>query len=134
MAPSHSFDALTLQALRAETDIEWLTDGLSYRPFSRLGFNWLPQQLGRIRRLVPPGVWTICLHPNELEGPRLRDLINELRGIRHLIADPADYYRSAPCPYAYLDSLFEQGYLCARTLRALGRRRLQISDRRVILP
>lgn len=71
MAPSHSFDERTLEALVHETPIRWLTDGVSFRPFSRYGLAWLPQQLGVMHSWLPPGVWTICIHPNFLSNQAL---------------------------------------------------------------
>jgi hypothetical protein len=65
VAPAHSFDALTLQALRAETSIEVVSDGIAFDTYSELGFRWIPQQLWSFSKR-PFGVWTICLHPNQM--------------------------------------------------------------------
>jgi predicted deacetylase len=67
VAPAHGFDLATLQALREESTIRTVSDGFSYRPFLHLGFTWLPQQLWRPREMVW-GLWTICLHPNEMDA------------------------------------------------------------------
>jgi hypothetical protein len=66
IAPAHGFDLGTLQALREESTITVISDGLSRRPFRHLGFTWLPQQLWRPRRMGS-GLWTICLHPNGMQ-------------------------------------------------------------------
>ncbi len=60
MAPAHTFDRNTLQALR-ETGFRAITDGISLYPFERDGLVFVPQQLWE-PRAVPVGVWTICLH------------------------------------------------------------------------
>lgn len=66
VAPAHNFDRNTLEALRLETPIRFVSDGWALRPLRRAGFVWLPQQLGR--PLSPPfGFWTICLHPNMMD-------------------------------------------------------------------
>lgn len=65
VAPAHSFDASTLEVLRNETPIRLVSDGLSHRAFRRFGFVWVPQQLWRPRQLKS-GLWTLCLHPNEM--------------------------------------------------------------------
>ena len=63
VAPSHSFDEDTLEALTLESDINIISDGISLFPYRKNVFLWLPQQLGRPRKMYN-GVWTICLHPN----------------------------------------------------------------------
>lgn len=63
VAPAHNMDRGTLLALESETPIRRISDGWARRPFRRWGFLWLPQQLGRPRRMGR-GFWTICLHPN----------------------------------------------------------------------
>lgn len=66
MAPSHSFDALTLRALFEATDIRVITDGISLSPFEDQGFIWIPQQLWHFRPM-PLGQWTVCFHPNTMD-------------------------------------------------------------------
>lgn len=73
VAPSHSFDQLTLTALKAETPIRIISDGIALWPFSGDGFTWIPQQLWGPRKLKF-GVWTICLHPNTITNDVLRRL------------------------------------------------------------
>jgi len=65
VAPAHSFDRTTLKILYEETAIRLVSDGLSQRAFRRFGFVWVPQQLWRPRSLKR-GLWTLCLHPNEM--------------------------------------------------------------------
>ena len=65
MAPIHTFDSLTLQALREITDIRIITDGHALTPFKKEEFTWIPQQLWHFREM-PYGVWCICLHPNTM--------------------------------------------------------------------
>ena len=66
VAPKHTFDRNTIEALRLETDIRIISDGISFFPFKEQGFLWIPQQLWSCR-WFPFGVWTICLHPNSME-------------------------------------------------------------------
>lgn len=77
MAPSHTFDEQTLAALRLETDIDTVTDGLAIQPFRRGGLRWIPQQLWRLRRM-PFGVWTVCLHPNAMSDDEVNRFIARL--------------------------------------------------------
>jgi predicted deacetylase len=62
MAPSHSFDRLTLRALR-ELGFTTVTDGFSPWPAIEHGLIFLPQWLA-VPRALPWGVQTFCLHLN----------------------------------------------------------------------
>ncbi len=64
MAPNHSFDSNTLQALR-ECNFTAVTDGISLFPFEQNGLIFIPQQTWR-PRWMPCGVQTICLHTNDI--------------------------------------------------------------------
>ncbi len=70
VAPAHTFDRTTLRCLQEETPIRVISDGLSSLPFRRWGMTWVPQQMWRTRT-APSGVWTICLHPNEMDQKAL---------------------------------------------------------------
>jgi len=74
MAPSHSFDVATLQAL-AGSGFGAVTDGIALAPFRSHGLIFVPQQLWRPHAL-PFGVWTVCLHPNEAD-PDVRRAVGE---------------------------------------------------------
>ena len=64
IAPSHSFDEVTLGLLR-ERGINSLSDGyFAYPGKDGRGSFWLPQQLWRLRK-IPIGIWTICYHHND---------------------------------------------------------------------
>lgn len=78
VAPAHTFDKTTLLCLQEETPIRVISDGLSSRPFQRYGMTWVPQQMWRTRT-APPGVWTICLHPNEMDQEALLEVEGFLR-------------------------------------------------------
>lgn len=63
VAPAHSFDEVTLQVL-AKCGVRRISDGYSVLPHvDARGLLWIPQQLGRFRRM-PAGVWTVCCHIN----------------------------------------------------------------------
>jgi hypothetical protein len=78
MAPSHTFDSVTLQALREVSDIRTIADGHALRAFDAVGFSWIPQQLWRYKDM-PFGTWCICLHPNTMNQADLRKLGTDLR-------------------------------------------------------
>ena len=78
VAPAHGFDVMTLQALRVESGIRLISDGFARRACLREDFVWLPQQFWR-PRVMKKGLWTICLHPNEMEESSVRMLDEFLR-------------------------------------------------------
>ena len=73
VAPSHTFDKNTLKALKENTTINIVSDGIALFPFKKYGFNWIPQQVWRFRKM-PFGIWTGCFHPNEMSEKEFRDL------------------------------------------------------------
>ena len=108
MAPSHSFDHATLEALRRESGIRWITDGISHRSFQRWGFHWLPQQIWDFRNWLPFGTWTICLHPNSMTQDALRAFAQAARRNRDAIIDPP--LREAVPSYGIADRAFAALY------------------------
>lgn len=77
MAPSHSFDLHTLDALSEVTPIRMITDGYALWPFRERGFVWIPQQIWRIRKF-PFGIWTVCIHPNDLAEREIEEMVNSM--------------------------------------------------------
>jgi predicted deacetylase len=64
VAPAHSFDANTVEAL-ASLGVRTISDGMSLYPHrDSQGVFWVPQQLWRFRT-APFGVWTVCIHPKD---------------------------------------------------------------------
>jgi predicted deacetylase len=63
VAPRHSFDGVTLRALKEE-GIGLISDGLARAPFIRGGLTWIPQQLWAPEKKKKSGFWTILLHAN----------------------------------------------------------------------
>lgn len=78
-APNHSFDLTTLNALKT-VGFTAVSDGLSLVPFKERGLIFVPQQLWR-PAWAPCGVFTICLHSNEITN-------GEIKAIRHFLRTP----------------------------------------------
>ena len=66
-APSHTFDANTLQALREESDIRIISDTIATQPYRKDDFVFIPQLGGRCTEMKLPGWWTFCLHPSAMK-------------------------------------------------------------------
>jgi predicted deacetylase len=79
VAPAHSFDLLTLEAVRRETSIRVVSDGIAWDTYHEHGFAWIPQQLWRLAER-PSGLWTVCLHPNRMDDAAIGTLDRTLGG------------------------------------------------------
>lgn len=79
VAPAHSFNLLTLQAVRRETSIRVVSDGIAWNTFYEHDFHWIPQQLWSLAER-PSGLWTVCLHPNTMDDPAIAALDCALGG------------------------------------------------------
>ncbi len=66
VAPAHCFDWTTVKALKVSTNINKISDSIASQVYFKNGFYWIPQQLWTFRNM-PFGLWTICLHPNQME-------------------------------------------------------------------
>jgi len=77
VAPAHSFDKNTLDILKKETEIRIISDGISQNIFNQYGFIWIPQQLWKFEYKTH-GVWTICLHPNNMNEQDFQKLEKHL--------------------------------------------------------
>lgn len=82
VAPAHCFDLTTLLAVRRETSIRVISDGIAFDSFYEHEFHWIPQQLwGLTERRA--GLWTVCLHPNTMNDAAFTSLdaaLGQFRG------------------------------------------------------
>lgn len=117
VAPAHGFDLATLQALREESTIRIISDGFSRRANLHLGFTWLPQQLWQPREM-PSGLWTICVHPNEMEDAAMRRLDEFLQSHKGSFPSPLDA-ASRAVPFALPDFAFGFGFLTLVQMKRL---------------
>jgi hypothetical protein len=86
VAPSHSFDVTTVSVLQ-ELGFDTISDGLFRLPHrDATGVFWVPQQLWRLRRM-PPGVWTVCCHPNTMSRDGVDRFLADVRRLRPMIAE-----------------------------------------------
>jgi len=77
IAPAHCFDLETLRALKAETPIRIISDGIACEQFYEHGLYWIPQQLWTLSR-KRFGLWTVCLHPNNMTVDQIEALRDKL--------------------------------------------------------
>lgn len=63
-APSHTFDANTLKAIKESTPIRQVSDMIATKPYLYEGISFAPCQMGRLREMSIKGYWCACYHPN----------------------------------------------------------------------
>jgi len=86
VAPAHSFDDATLDALAA-AGVKRVSDGFHITPGrDRRGLLWVPQQLWSFRR-PPFGVWTIAFHINAWSASDVASFAADLDRHRAAISD-----------------------------------------------
>jgi predicted deacetylase len=121
-SPNHSFDLTTLNALKT-TGFKAVSDGIALFPHTFRGLVFIPQQLWR-PMWAPTGVFTVCLHSNEITN-------QEIQAIRQFLRTPASITSFEAEVRAYrhrkLDgiknSLFKGLYGGVREVREVFRRR-----------
>ena len=74
-APSHTFDENTLQAIKDTTPIRVISDTIAYDVYKEGEFWFIPQQSGRVRKLLFSLV-TFCYHPNTMRDEDFMELEN----------------------------------------------------------
>jgi predicted deacetylase len=79
VAPAHCFDLITLQAIHQETSIRVVSDGIAWDTYFEHDFHWVPQQLWSLSERKS-GLWTVCLHPNTMDGSAIEALDSALGG------------------------------------------------------
>jgi len=115
IAPAHTFDKTTLRCLNDETTIRIVSDGLSSRPFLRYGFTWIPQQTWG-PRACPPGVWTICLHPNTM-SPDMPQRIERFLQAHAAETVAIGSLEAVNRRWGWTDGLFEFSFRIVRPLK-----------------
>ncbi|KGN76152.1 hypothetical protein HQ40_05050 [Porphyromonas gulae] len=72
-APGHTFDQNTLEALKIHTEIRVISDTIAFAPYKDGEFIFIPQQVGYFRKILIPGYWTFCFHPNVMHEKDFKD-------------------------------------------------------------
>jgi len=122
MAPFHSFDAATVRAL-AGTGFRYVTDGFALFPYTREGLVFVPQ-LFEYDANIGVGIYTMCLHPNNMDDAsfgRLERILDRRRGRVVDFDQIADEVRVGPFTTA-TRPLLRWGIGAARAARARLRR------------
>jgi len=73
VAPSHTFDLNTIEALKECSKIRIISDTIASKPYLYKGITFVPQQTGRVRKL-PFKMITFCYHPNMMTDTDFKEL------------------------------------------------------------
>lgn len=82
VAPLHTFDLNTIEALKLESNIRIISDTIATKPYQRYGMTFVPQQSGSVRA-IPFPVVTFCYHPNIMHDDDFSHLENFLKKNHH---------------------------------------------------
>lgn len=106
VAPGHSFDQVTLDALKCEVPFAVVSDGIAMKPYFENGFSFIPQQLWQVCH-KKSGVWTVCLHPDTMSFEEIKLLAIKLSKaeIRENLIR-FDMVENADKPKGILDRIF----------------------------
>lgn len=74
VAPSHTFDLNTLEALKSESTIRIISDTMALNPYKKYDFVFIPQQIGSVREIPLSGTFTFCYHPNTMNDKDFENL------------------------------------------------------------
>ncbi len=85
MAPSHSFDAATLAAMRA-VGMKYVTDGFGLFPYEADSLTFVPQLFASPWHFGV-GIYTVCLHVNDMDEAGLARLARFCHSRRQDIID-----------------------------------------------
>lgn len=110
VAPCHTFDENTLEALRIESNIRIISDTIADDIYYRYGFYFIPQQSGVVRPLKNR-ITTFCYHPNfaSEEG------FNQLENFLHIHHDQFISYQDVQLKKRNLslyDWILQRLYFC----------------------
>lgn len=115
-APNHSFDLTTLNALKT-AGFTAVSDGIALLPYKFRGLIFVPQQLWR-PAWVPTGVFTICLHSNEIKTQEIQAIRQFLRTPAHITSFATEVRNYRHTKLAGIkNTLFEGLYRGARGAR-----------------
>ena len=109
VAPGHSFDKITLKALKNVTNINIVSDGIAFYPYYKEGFHFIPQQLWDLKKRFF-GLWTICLHPDTMTASQIVEFefkIKKLSKLKKFISiDDIKFKKTPKSIFGSLFSLF----------------------------
>ena len=114
MAPSHSYDNNTLEALK-EIGFQYITDGYTNFNYVYKGLVFVPcKNAARLWRF-DKGIITLCLHPNGMSEQAIEEFDNTLTKYKDYLVDYSELLKIAPKKH------FKLKESCAKMYRKIVR-------------
>lgn len=85
MAPSHTNDKRTFRVLK-NLGFKYVTDGIALFPYEKYGLIFIPQQIWEPKKEFGCGVFTICLHLDDLTDELIEEIRQHLESDDHIIS------------------------------------------------
>lgn len=114
-APSHTFDRNTLEAIKSESNIKIISDGIANDIYFEEGLYFIPQQVGRPVTL-PLKFVTVCLHPNVMNDGDFEKLEAFLAKKSNQIVSVQDVILKERRPSLY-DKFLRRMYFMLRSIK-----------------
>lgn len=105
MAPSHSYDTITLKCLQ-ENGFKYVTDGLTRHPYRYGNLVFVPCIEARIRKVI--GLSTVCYHTNTITNKRISELKKYVSNHREDVISFDRAVDDAFFPYSFLIKMEER--------------------------
>jgi predicted deacetylase len=130
VAPAHSFDQNTLEALKIETNIKIVSDGIAFLPYYENDFYFIPQQLWNVQK-KQFGLWTICLHPDMMSFNQIELLRKDILKSKVFLETIAvDQIRLRQRNKLLIDNLFSHYFWIRRSIALILK---NLKDRFMVL-
>ena len=114
MAPSHSFDEITLDCLK-KLGFKKISDGYGFFPYQKSGIEFIPQ-ISSVPFNLGFGVATLCIHSNSLNLNDTNKILDFIKLNRNRII-PFEEYVSIPTPSPLVVKTLE--IICAKSIKSL---------------
>jgi len=115
VAPSHTFDLNTLEALKSESSIKIISDTMALHPYKKYDFVFIPQQVGAVRNIPLPGIYTFCYHPNTMQDSDFEFLESFLTKNSNKFVSFSQINMTSLKPKTFIDNLLSYSYFKFRT-------------------
>lgn len=116
VAPSHTFDLNTLEALKSESSIKIISDTMARHPYKNHDFIFIPQQVGAVRNIPVSGTHTFCYHPNTMNDADFKHLENFIKTNKTLFYAFSDIDITQVNSKSITDKLLAFGYFMFRKI------------------
>lgn len=116
-APSHTFDNNTLNALVKATPIRTICDTMALRSYRIGDITVIPQQIGSFKKILLPGDWVFCFHPNVMSENQINAFEKFIINNRKLFHDFGTIETNIQRKMGLADKLLQEFYFLMRKMR-----------------